>query len=64
MDLDGFITPIPEVQTMKDVPRLEDAITRFYGSEAAEAILRDNALRVLKQGWRGAPSPTPTASTP
>jgi microsomal dipeptidase-like Zn-dependent dipeptidase len=63
-DLDGFITPIPEVQTMKDVPRLEDAITRFYGSEAAEAILRDNALRVLKQGWRGAPSPTPTASTP
>jgi microsomal dipeptidase-like Zn-dependent dipeptidase len=52
-DLDGFITPVPEVQTMKDVPRLEDGITKMFGADVAEKILRDNALRVLLEGWRG-----------
>jgi microsomal dipeptidase-like Zn-dependent dipeptidase len=53
-DLDGFIAPVHELQTMSDVPRVEDAFTHRYGTQVAELILRDNALRVLKNGWRGA----------
>jgi microsomal dipeptidase-like Zn-dependent dipeptidase len=53
-DLDGFIVPVHEIQTMSDVPRIEDDFTRRYGAQVAEIILRDNALRVLKNGWRGA----------
>jgi hypothetical protein len=32
---------------------LEDAISHMHGAKVAEAILRDNALRVLRQGWHG-----------
>ncbi len=51
-DLDGFAIPVKEFQTMRDVPKVQDAFTKRYGAEVADAILRDNALRVLKQGWR------------
>lgn len=51
-DLDGFITPVKEFQTMRDVPTVQDAFSHRYGCAVAEQLLRDNALRVLKYGWR------------
>ncbi len=51
-DLDGFALPVRDFQTMRDVPKVQDAFARRYGAPVADAILRNNALRVLKQGWR------------
>ncbi len=51
-DLDGFALPVKEFQTMRDVPKVQDAFAKRYGAQVADAVLRDNALRVLKQGWR------------
>ncbi len=51
-DLDGFALPVKDFKSMRDVPKVQDAFTKRYGAQVADAILRDNALRVLKQGWR------------
>ncbi len=51
-DLDGFALPVKEFQTMRDVPKVQEAFTKRYGAKIADDILRDNALRVLRQGWR------------
>ena len=51
-DLDGFIEPVEEVENLAQVPALAGAIENRYGTEVAEKILWQNALRVFKQGWR------------
>ena len=52
-DLAGFIVPVQECQTMADIPRVEDFLTKRYGLAIADKILWKNALRTLYRGWQG-----------
>ena len=52
-DFDGFIKPtLGGLESMTDMPRLEQAVRDRYGAEDAERICAGNALRVLRAGWR------------
>jgi microsomal dipeptidase-like Zn-dependent dipeptidase len=54
-DLDGFIKPtLPGLEDSGRLARLVPALTERYGPEVAHAIASENALRVLRAGWRGA----------
>jgi microsomal dipeptidase-like Zn-dependent dipeptidase len=47
-DLDGFIKPtLAEMGTPAELPRLEEALVKRYGSANAEKFSSGNALRVL-----------------
>lgn len=55
-DLDGYIKPaLPGLEHMGHMRPLQEALQERYGPENAEKISNDNALRVLRSGWRGAP---------
>jgi microsomal dipeptidase-like Zn-dependent dipeptidase len=53
-DLDGFIKPtLPGLGDSAQLGRLAPALEVRYGRATAEAIRSDNAMRVLRTGWRG-----------
>ncbi len=55
-DLDGFIKPmLPGLEHMGRMADLVAGLERRYGTQVAGAIAGDNALRVLRGGWRGRP---------
>lgn len=55
-DLDGFIKPtLTGLEHARHLGRLAPALEDRYGASEASAIQSDNALRVLRAGWRGAP---------
>jgi microsomal dipeptidase-like Zn-dependent dipeptidase len=55
-DLDGFIKPtLAGLADSRRLGRLGPALEQRYGVATAEAVQSDNALRVLRAGWRGAP---------
>ena len=52
-DLDGFIKPtMGGLETMADLAQLEAALAKRYGDDA-ELIASGNAVRVLRELWRG-----------
>lgn len=52
-DLDGFIKPtVRGLEHMGRMRALEAALTERYGAETAARICSENALRVLRAGWR------------
>jgi membrane dipeptidase len=51
-DFDGFIKPIAGLENTKTSTILEAALQAHYGQSKAAKILHENALRVLKAGWR------------
>jgi microsomal dipeptidase-like Zn-dependent dipeptidase len=52
-DLDGFIKPtLRGLDDARKLGRLEAALVERYGSDDARAICSDNALRLLRRGWR------------
>ncbi|HEX8067522.1 MAG TPA: membrane dipeptidase [Thermoleophilaceae bacterium] len=52
-DFDGFIKPtMGGIESMSDMAKLEDALTRHYGAADAELIASGNARRVLRELWR------------
>ena len=53
-DLDGFIKPtLGGIESMADMSRLEPALQARYGAADAELIASGNAVRVLRESWRG-----------
>jgi microsomal dipeptidase-like Zn-dependent dipeptidase len=57
-DLDGFIKPtLPGLGDSAQLERLGPALEACYGRATAEAIQSDNAMRVLRAGWRGTRTP-------
>ncbi|WP_372788788.1 dipeptidase [Paraconexibacter sp.] len=56
-DLDGFIKPmLPGLEHMGRMRHLVAGLERRYGEAVASAIAGENALRVLRGGWRGRPA--------
>src|SRR5262249_23184728 len=54
-DLDGFIKPtLPGLQDMRDMARLQSALSEHYGAEA-ELICSGNGMRLLTDYWGGGP---------
>jgi membrane dipeptidase len=54
-DLDGFIKPtLPGLEDSGRLGRIVPGLAERYGSEVARAIAGENAMRVLRTGWRGA----------
>ena len=54
-DFDGFIKPtMGGLESMSDMRLLEALLVERYGAADAGAICSGNALRVLREGWRGA----------
>ena len=54
-DFDGFIKPtMGGLESMAHMARLEGALRTRYGEADARLIASENALRVLRAGWRGA----------
>jgi microsomal dipeptidase-like Zn-dependent dipeptidase len=52
-DLDGFIRPtMGGVEDMRGMKGLQEALRAEVGEEPAALICRENALRVLRRGWR------------
>jgi microsomal dipeptidase-like Zn-dependent dipeptidase len=52
-DLDGYIKPaLPGLEHMGRMAPLQDALRDRYGAENANKICSENALRVLRAGWR------------
>ena len=52
-DLDGFIKPtLPGLEDSARLGRLVPSLAERYGKEVAQAITSENALRVLRAGWR------------
>ena len=43
------------LQTAADLKLLESALIERYGSDVAAKITSGNALRLLRDHWRGAP---------
>jgi microsomal dipeptidase-like Zn-dependent dipeptidase len=57
-DLDGFIKPtLPGFHDSAQLGRLGPALEERYGASTALAIQSDNAMRVLRDGWRGSVAP-------
>jgi microsomal dipeptidase-like Zn-dependent dipeptidase len=56
-DLDGFIKPtLAGLESAADLAPLEAALIERYGTADAALITSDNALRLLRAYWRGAPA--------
>ena len=54
-DLDGFIKPtLAGLESMADMARLEPMLRTRYGAADAQLISSGNALRLLRDHWRGA----------
>ena len=52
-DHDGFIKPaLAGLASAADHPKLMDHLTERFGASLTAKIAHENALRVLKQGWR------------
>jgi microsomal dipeptidase-like Zn-dependent dipeptidase len=55
-DLDGFIKPtLAGLENAGSLAALELALVDRYGAEDAELITSENAMRLLRGYWRGAP---------
>ena len=51
-DLDGYIKPaLPGLEHQGRMADLQDALTKRYGSDAAQQISSGNALRILRAQW-------------
>jgi microsomal dipeptidase-like Zn-dependent dipeptidase len=51
-DYDGFIKPtLAGLEDMRALKDLERELRARYGDDAADLMLRDNALRVLRKAW-------------
>ena len=51
-DLDGYTQVPDDVKHVRFMGRLRDAIVAAFGTEAAEKICYQNALRVLEASWK------------
>lgn len=55
-DFDGFVKPTMKgLETMADLPKLEEAMAAEFGAEATELMTSKNALRVLRTLWSRPP---------
>jgi microsomal dipeptidase-like Zn-dependent dipeptidase len=52
-DLDGFITPVEGFASFASADAFANALADRFGSEVSDRLLFGNALRVLRDGWRG-----------
>jgi microsomal dipeptidase-like Zn-dependent dipeptidase len=53
-DMDGFIKPaLPGIGSPLDFPRVEARLTEINGGAVAQQICSGNALRVLRNHWKG-----------
>jgi microsomal dipeptidase-like Zn-dependent dipeptidase len=56
-DLDGFITPVEGFASFASADAFANALADRFGSEVSDRLLFGNALRVLRDGWRGVAGP-------
>ena len=50
-DLDGFIHPVKDLDRMNKMDRLWKILTEAFDDGIAQAVLWDNAFRMLERGW-------------